>query len=102
MNNGEPVNSDGTDLEPVIKDLREQLEDRDKTIEELKKELEEAGRPGTAQSYDWEDDKIRFELEIMGKDERIGALENEQMRAAEEFAGEIADLSAKMTIAGIY
>lgn len=37
----------------------------------------------------------------MGRDERIGALENEQMRAAEEFAGQIADLSAQLAMNGI-
>lgn len=77
------------------------MEERDKTIDQLRKELEEAGRPQTARTVDWEDEKIRFELEIIQKDERINALENEQMRAAEEFAGQIADLSATLAMNGI-
>ena len=61
----------------IVQDLRNEIEDQQQTIDKLREELENKSRPGTAQSFDWEDEKVGFELQLEQKDVRINALETE-------------------------
>ena len=91
LQNAQDENMEGGVDPKIVQDLRNQIEDQQQTIDKLRQELENQ-RPATAQSFDWEDEKVGYELQLEQKDVRINALEQEQVQSATMFATEIADL----------
>lgn len=71
--------------------LRKQIEDQEETIDQLRRELDDA-RPQSAGLADWEDEKIGLELQIEQYEARVSALDAEQTASAANYAAEIANL----------
>ena len=85
-----PAESDEVDK------LRREVSMLESLVAELREELKNK-RPQSAGAYDWEDEKIDFEVRLQKAQARVDAMQNEMNMSAANYAREITRL--KMIVA---